>query len=124
THQAHLSLGTIARRYPAHLAPIGAIARPDAAALEELADLTAPGDVISLPATVEGLTPFVPARLRITLEKRLVQMVWARHVDASGPQVSIAELSDADVPEMLALTALTHPGPFRSQTYTLGTYVG
>jgi len=124
THQAHLSLGTVARRYPAHLAPIGAVNRPDTAALEELADLTALVDVISLPGTLDGLTPFVPPRLRITLDKLLVQMVWAHHVDAAGPPVSIAELSEADIPDMLALTSLTHPGPFRPQTYTLGTYVG
>ena len=124
THQAHLSLGAIARRYPAHLAPIGAVNRLDPAALEELADLTAVGDVISLPATLEGLTPFVPARLRITLQKLLVQMVWARRVHAPRPHIDIAELSEADIPDMLALTALTHPGPFRAQTYTLGLYVG
>jgi GNAT superfamily N-acetyltransferase len=124
THQAHLSLGKIARRYPAHLAPIGAVNRPDPAALEELADLTAVGDEISLPSTLDGLAPFVPARLRITLQKLLVQMVWARHVDAPGPQIDIAALSEADMPEMLALTALTHPGPFRPQTYTLGMYLG
>jgi GNAT superfamily N-acetyltransferase len=124
THQAHLSLGTTARRYPADLAPIGAVNDHDAAALEELADLTAVGDVISLPATLEGLTPFMPPRLRITLEKLLVQMVWARHVDAPGPQIDISGLTESDIPGMLALTALTHPGPFRSRTCTLGTYIG
>src|SRR5271167_64180 len=36
----------------------------------------------------------------------------------------IVELSVADVPEMLALTALTKPGPFHKRTHELGSYLG
>jgi predicted GNAT family acetyltransferase len=41
---------------------------------------------------------------------------------ASDPE--IVELSAADVPEMMALTALTKPGPFHKRTHELGTYLG
>ncbi len=51
-------------------------------------------------------------------------MVCETRVDVPASGVEPFVLSEADVPEMLALTTLTHPGPFRSQTYTLGTYLG
>jgi predicted GNAT family acetyltransferase len=48
---------------------------------------------------------------------------------APGPQDQEREfrfeaLGANDVPEMLALTALTEPGPFRSRTYELGVFLG
>jgi predicted GNAT family acetyltransferase len=125
THQAHLALGGgLARRYPEHLAPIGALGSQDEAAIEELAELVPQGDWISLPATLSGIAPKLPRQFTITLEKNLVQMVCETRVDVTPRGVELCVLSGADIPDMLALTALTHPGPFRSQTYTLGTYLG
>ncbi|MEO8258937.1 MAG: GNAT family N-acetyltransferase [Acidobacteriota bacterium] len=125
THQAHLALGgDLARRYPPHLAPIAALGRRDRAALEQLVSLIEVGDSVSLPATLESVVPVLPPQLEVRLEKRLVQMVCERRVDVPVATLELLALSGPDVPEMLALTDLTHPGPFRSQTYTLGTYLG
>jgi predicted GNAT family acetyltransferase len=125
THQAHLALGgDLARRYPPHLAPIAALGRRDRAALEELATLVPEGDSVSLPATLEGVAPLLPPQLVATLQKHLVQMVCETPVAVPAAGIELLALSAADVPDMLALTDLTHPGPFRSQTYTLGTYLG
>ena len=82
------------------------------------------GDSVSLPATLESVVPLLPPQLAVTLEKRLVQMVCDTRVDRPAAGVELLALSEADIPDMLALTALTHPGPFRPQTYTLGTYLG
>jgi predicted GNAT family acetyltransferase len=38
--------------------------------------------------------------------------------------LGIRQLGDADVPAMLALTALTKPGPFLQRTIDFGNYVG
>jgi predicted GNAT family acetyltransferase len=38
--------------------------------------------------------------------------------------VDLVDLTDADVPAMLALVELTRPGPFRARTVELGHYVG
>jgi predicted GNAT family acetyltransferase len=38
--------------------------------------------------------------------------------------VAIATLGGADVPDMLALTELTKPGPFSARTHELGTFLG
>ena len=51
-------------------------------------------------------------------------MVCQARVDTPDRGLDLCTLSKGDIPEMLALTALTHPGPFRSQTYTLGTFLG
>ena len=124
THQAHLALGgDLARRYPPHLAPIAALGRRDRAALEELVTLVPEGDSVRCRRRGERGS-LLPPQLAVMLEKRLVQMVCESGVDGPAAGVELLALSEADIPDMLALTALTHPGPFRSQTYTLGTYLG
>ena len=125
THQAHLALGgSLARRYPPQLAPIAAVGRRDRASLDELATLVEAGDSVSLPATLESVVPVLPPQLAVTLEKRLVQMVCETRADIPAAAVELLVLSGADIPDMLALTTLTHPGPFRPDTYTLGLYLG
>ena len=125
THQAHLALGgDLARRYPPHLAPIAAVGRRDRAALEELATLVPEGDSVSLPATLESVVPILPPQLEATLQRRLVQMVCETRVDVPAADIEPSVLGEADIPDMLALTTLTHPGPFRPDTYTLGLYLG
>ena len=125
TLQAPLALGgNLARRYPPHLAPIAAVGRRDRASLDELATLVEAGDSVSLPATLESVAPLLPPQLAVTLEKRLVQMVCETRAGIPVAGVELLVLSGTDVPDMLALTTLTHPGPFRPETYTLGTYLG
>ena len=125
TYQAHLAIGgEAARRYPDHLAPIGSIGRRDPSALDELAALVPEGDSISMPATLEDLVPLVHPPLTVKFTRRLVQMVCERPVDATPDGNELQVLSAPDVADMVSLTALTHPGPFRPQTYTLGTYLG
>jgi predicted GNAT family acetyltransferase len=43
---------------------------------------------------------------------------------ATGAEVSVRELGDADVPAMVALVFLTQPGPFRPRTIEFGGYLG
>lgn len=56
----------------------------------------------------------------------LVQMVCENGgvPAATKNSVEIVELGTADSPEMVALTALTKPGPFGTRTHELGYYVG
>ncbi len=123
THQAHLSRGGArARRYRDDLAPIAALGGREAAALEELVGLIPQGGSVSLPATLESI--ILPPQLTRTLDKNLVQMVCETRVEVPPRGVALGVLGEADIPEMLALTALTHPGPFQSHTYTLGLYLG
>ncbi len=43
---------------------------------------------------------------------------------ATGRAVTMRDLGDDDAPAMVALVALTEPGPFRPRTHELGGYVG
>ena len=53
------------------------------------------------------------------------QMVCERAARAGRrSRPPLLELGDADVPEMLALTELTQPGPFGPRTHDLGRYIG
>jgi predicted GNAT family acetyltransferase len=125
TLQAHLALGDgLARRYPDDLTPIAAVGRRDQGALDELATLVADGDWVSLPATLDGIVSLVRCPLVVKFTKTLVQMVCSRRMTEPPASVELSVLSAPDIPDMMALAALTHPGPFRSHTYRFGTYLG
>jgi GNAT superfamily N-acetyltransferase len=125
TLQAHLAVGGgLAKRYPPDIAPIAGIGTRDSRSVDELCLLVPKGDVLSLPGTLEELGPLMPPSVKIILAKRLVQMVGAHPPNVPSPSIEMSVLAEADVPDMLELVALTHPGPFRPRTYTLGTYLG
>lgn len=48
----------------------------------------------------------------------------ATALSAGGKAIAFEPLTDADGPEMLALAALTQPGPFFSKTHLLGPFIG
>lgn len=125
TYHAHLAIGgDLARRYPDHLAPIAAVSRRDSRALDELTTLVAEGEWISMPATLEDLVPLVRPPLEVQFTKVLVQMVCEQRITVPASGVELSLLSESDSADMMVLTSLTQPGPFRPQTYTLGTYLG
>ena len=125
TYQAHLAVaGDGVRRYPNHVAPIAGIGRRDQRALDELAALVPEGDWISMPSTLNDLAPLVRAPLTVTVDRTLMQMVCERRVEVPPSGAELCVLSEPDIADMVALAALTQPGPFRSHTYTLGTYLG
>jgi predicted GNAT family acetyltransferase len=110
----------LARRYPAEIAPFGAMAEVSATGFEALTRLTALDDRVAL-FTLEGVTP--PSHFAIERKKSIDQMVGAatrRTVDTA----SMVRLGADDVPEMMALVELAQPGPFAAKTYRLGTYLG
>jgi predicted GNAT family acetyltransferase len=64
------------------------------------------------------------AGLTLTVQFPLEQMICPSSRCLSPSDVKVEDLAEADVPEMLALTALTEPGPFRDRTICLGGYCG
>ena len=60
------------------------------------------------------MAPTVPA----------LQMHYAPTNVPDGQGLPIRRLGEADAPAMMALTALTNPGPFARRTYLLGEYWG
>ena len=107
------------RRYADDFALFAAVENP-ADGFEGLAE--------ALPAgTIQGLVALHPAAIPSGMElletANVSQMVATRPRlgDASMP---IRELGVADVPAMMELTALTHPGPFFVRTIEMGRYWG
>jgi hypothetical protein len=107
-----------AARYPPECTPFAAVPdAPDAGAWDDLAALV--GDGV---AALFRQSVVVPDGWREQMRLATVQMIDVA-VDG-GLEPSALELSNVDVPEMLELVGLTHPGPFASRTIELGTYIG
>jgi predicted GNAT family acetyltransferase len=63
-----------------------------------------------------------PDTWQIDNEFWLHQMVCS--VVSEAPALAVRELDRSDVPDMLALTAATRPGPFLEDTILMGRYIG
>jgi ribosomal protein S18 acetylase RimI-like enzyme len=112
-----------ARRYPAAAAPFAAKIDLEASAFRSLLGLMGSSDdriALFTPIEIEPPPPFSVFR-----RENVDQMILV-DAEACGPPSGIpAETLDkADVPEMLALTGATQPGPFGPRTIELGEYLG
>ena len=110
----------LARRFPSDITSLGAFSAPSAEAYDSLAGLTGVGEVTNL-FLEEPAEP--PSGWTVVEAVPLLQMI---HEECSlcAPPYELIELTEADAPEMLALTALTQPGPFGKRTGQLGLYLG
>jgi ribosomal protein S18 acetylase RimI-like enzyme len=123
---AHFAVGAeaghgLVRRYPAEIGPLAAFHEATPEAFAELAALVPEGDLAIL---FFADTPAIPAGWQLIRRGTLVQMVCPVAPEDPPAVGTIVSLEPADYPEMVALTALTEPGPFRAQTAQLGGFVG
>jgi ribosomal protein S18 acetylase RimI-like enzyme len=109
----------LARRFPTDISPLGGLIDQSAAAYDALKE-TFPGAVTAL--FLES-RPILPANWQMIHGGEMYQMVCKEPVRMDESRI-FCELTKADVPEMLALTKLTEPGPFLPRTIELGTYLG
>ena len=106
-------------RYPEDVAPF--LALPDGPAEQDWLDVAAlagPGATVVIAAA----TARPPAGWEVLDEIPGVQLV--DDGVAAAPDPEAVRLGPADVPEMLDLVERTQPGPFRTRTVELGTYLG
>ena len=108
-----------ARRYPSAVAPF--LALPDEPTEQDWADAAALLGPGTTGALMRPSVP-IPDDLKVDLEIPLVQFVAPADFGADEPEAVV--LGPDDVPDMLGLVALTDPGPFRSRTIEVGTYLG
>jgi predicted GNAT family acetyltransferase len=108
-----------AARYQDQISPLSGLAEPTPAAFADLKALCTPGETIGL---VTAWPVNVPPGWVVKLSRLIDQMTCpaAQH-QAQGQAV---RLGAADVPDMLALTALTQPGPFMARTIEMGNWYG
>jgi ribosomal protein S18 acetylase RimI-like enzyme len=119
---AHADLAEVcgrARRYPAEVAPF--LGLPDDPTDQDWLDAANLIGVGHTAALVRPDPP-VPEIFKVDQQFDLVQLVAPESFGADDPEAVVLGIDD--VAEMLALTALTEPGPFRSRTIECGTYLG
>lgn len=120
TGHAGLAVGAgLARRYRSDVGPLAGLRETTPEAYADLAAIVPAGDMAVL---FLAERPVVPSGWEVLRDGTLVQMV-CREVPEE-PGASIEALGNEDGDEMLALTKLTEPGPFRERTATLGGFVG
>ncbi|MET8851986.1 GNAT family N-acetyltransferase [Amycolatopsis sp. NPDC004625] len=106
-------------RYPEDVAPF--LALPDDPGEQDwrdVAELAGPGATVVIAAA----TARPPSGWEVLDEIPGVQLV--DEGIAAAPDPEAVRLGPADVPEMLDLVERTRPGPFRTRTVELGTYLG
>lgn len=122
THAPHLAEGDdFARRYRRDVNLFASACDDSINSLAALHDLVREGEsvfVLQVPAIC------VPDGLVVTRAAQGVQMLAARPIAREYGDCAVAELGEADAPEMLALTQLTEPGPFLARTRTMGRFIG
>jgi ribosomal protein S18 acetylase RimI-like enzyme len=106
------------RRYAAGTAPFCAIGRDGEAAVS--ADILQPGEHVYF----LGAIPTLPPGWRETRRAEVLQMVWEGAADGTPDDTDVATLTAADLPDMLALTALVYPAYFRPGAIAMGGYLG
>jgi predicted GNAT family acetyltransferase len=120
TEQAYLAQGNaLARRFPRDVSPFAALSDQSPAAYQALASVLA-GDAAALALDAK---PVLPAGWAIQFNLEMCQMVLEAPIPPQPKQL-FQELTEEDVPAMLALTKLTEPGPFLPRTIELGSYFG
>ncbi|MCE4061966.1 GNAT family N-acetyltransferase [Pandoraea sputorum] len=121
TKQSALAQGNeLAHRYDADVAPFAGVANTTQAAFHALASIIPQGGFVFLPS-LEALPPVDGIHHDHVFS--VIQMVDAGNVGALNEE-GVQQLGMSDVPEMLALTERTRPGPFGKRTIEMGNYIG
>jgi predicted GNAT family acetyltransferase len=118
--QALAEGGEHARRYPTAITPFADMPVLSPRGFASLGAMML-GSEIAVLFTPEAVT--APAEFKVLLAETGEQMVGTP-ADVPAGNVEILNLGAADVPDMMALTALTKPGPFSARTHELGTFLG
>lgn len=122
TGNAPLALGDeLARVLPPDVGAFAGLAEYSPRAFARLHELT-PAGALAILFTAGPVT--VPAGWQPRLHKPLMQLVYAQPEAPAVDSSQLIALQEADVPAMLALTALTSPGPFLPRTIDFGGYYG
>lgn len=114
----------LAMRYRNDIAPFAAVRNSSSEAFAALEEIVAPGERIALFST--KLRPTL-GNFEISQTLSGIQMIalnWSGKTSMRTGTPTIVRLDENDVPEMLQLTRLTNPGPFKERTLELGTYIG
>ena len=118
---ARFSTGTDdARRYAPGFSPIAGFADAEHPNFTALAGYCEPGEHFYC----DGWSGVAPAGWRVDSESTMFKMVWEGALPARDEAPDAVRLGVEHAAQAMALTALTHPGPFGPRTIELGEYYG
>jgi predicted GNAT family acetyltransferase len=121
SRQKHFNMGDEqVRFYPPDVSPFLALKNWDKKDLQTLLE-RAPERSFSMVVEKEVQ---LPPSFDIIFATPLFQMVCKNPETSNTAGVDIHDLSYEHVPQMLALTAMTKPGPFYEKTIDFGNYIG
>jgi ribosomal protein S18 acetylase RimI-like enzyme len=118
-HRPMARLNGLAARYPGDVSPLTGLGELTSQAFEDLKALVGPEEQVALFTTAPV---DVPGDRQVVKARYIDQMVCTEPPPILGG--TFITLGPADVSDMLALTALTEPGPFAARTHQMGHYVG
>ncbi len=125
TSHRRFALGNaLAKRYLPEIGPLTGIESQSPVSYDSLRQVVPPGDSAWLFLTE---APRIPRDWELSRTFAVHQMVCESFLDddeADEESAAFETLTVADVPQMLALTELTEPGPFRKRTIEPGKYLG
>src|SRR5580704_7966825 len=125
TSQAQLGVASgSARKFHKDVNLLAGLSEPTNEAYDSLANLVDVGERVGLFLDAE---PKPPDNWKIVASIPLLQMLYENAASAAPSETAghmFSALGEADVPEMLALTKLTKPGPFVKRTREMGDYFG
>ena len=108
-----------ARRYPSAVAPF--LGLPDEPTDQDWTDAA---ELLGAGSTAALMRPDLPVPESFKVDRQFDLVQFTAPADLPTADSEAVLLGLDDVPDMLALVALTDPGPFRSRTIELGTYLG
>lgn len=119
--QSHLATGTDRiRRYAQGYSPMIGYEDPERPDFEAIAPYCEPGEMFYC-AEWRGPTP---AGWKLELDSAMCAMLWNGSVPEPDDSLGAVRLRAEHVPQMVALTELTRPGPFGNRTIELGEWHG
>ncbi|MGV3502801.1 MAG: GNAT family N-acetyltransferase [Adhaeribacter sp.] len=110
-----------AKCYPGNMGAFAGLEKFEAENFESLYELEPFGAAVVLftPGKIQ-----IPQNWQVDVAKPLLQLVYVGPPPPLQQEANLVTLQEKDVPAMIALTALTKPGPFLSRTIDFGEYNG
>lgn len=109
------------RYFPEEVGPFAGLKNVNGESVKQLFDLLPEGRVAAI---VTEESPDIPECWKIRFQASLFQMTGENYKPGLNSTDEIVPLEKEHVPEMIALTQLTHPGPFSERTIEFGHYTG
>ena len=122
TGNSHLAQGGGAVKYfPMEISPFAGLEILDEPSFSQLAAMLPYGRIV---ACITAAVPAISPEWKILKQEVILQMT-GEHIVLPNTHISgIVPLNKTHVPQMLALTKLTNPGPFLERTIEFGHYHG